>query len=224
MQLEAVLFDLDETLHARAPAVARFARWLHAGASLDISEAEFVATVLARDERGRRPAEGLYTWLATHFDLGKTAETVVHAYRTTAWDRPVLYPGAKEILRRLRPLRLGIVTNGGELSQAAKIGNSGLDALTDAVAISGVLGMRKPEPAIFEEICARLGVAPPRCVMVGDSPEHDIGGGRAAGMRTIWIARRPWPEGRPRDYDEVVTRLAEVAPIVRRWASEQGAG
>ena len=217
MQLEAVLFDLDETLHARAPSIARFARRLHAGAALAISEAEFVATVLARDERGRRPTEGLYTWLATHFDLGKTAEEVVHAYRTTAWDRPVLYPGARETLRRLRPLRLGIVTNGGELSQAAKIGNSGLDVLTDAVAISGVLGMRKPEPAIFEETCARLGVAPSRCVMVGDSPELDIGGGRAAGMRTIWIARGPWPEDRPRDYDATVSRLADVVPLVRGW-------
>ena len=217
MQLEAVLFDLDETLHARAPSIARFARRLHAGAAPAISEAEFVATVLARDERGRRPTEGLYTWLATHFDLGKTAEEVVHAYRTTAWDRPVLYPGAREVLRRLRPLRLGIVTNGGELSQSAKIGNSGLDVLTDAVAISGVLGMRKPEPAIFEETCARLGVAPSRCVMVGDSPEHDIGGGRAAGMRTIWIARGPWPEDRPRDYDAAVSRLADVVPLVRGW-------
>ena len=217
MTIEAVLFDLDETVHARAPSVARFARRLYAEASLDVPEAEFVTTVLGRDERGRRPTEGLYTWLATHFDLGATAEEVVHAYRTTAWDRPVLYPDAKETLRRLRPRRLGIVTNGGELSQAAKIRNSGLDALTDAIAISGVLGMRKPDPAIFEEICARLGVAPSRCVMVGDSPELDIGGGRAAGMRTIWIARGPWPEARPRDYDAAVSRVADLVPLVRRW-------
>ena len=57
--------------------------------------------------------------------------------------------------------------------------------MTDAVAISGVLGMRKPEPAIFREICGRLGVAPSRCGMVGDSPEHDVAGGRAVGLRTI---------------------------------------
>ena len=120
MKIEAVLFDLDETLHARAPSIVRFARWLYAEASLDMPEAEFVATVLQRDERGRRPTEGLYTWLATHFDLGKTAGEVVDAYRMTAWDRPVLYPDARETLRRLRPLRLGIVTNGGELSQTAR--------------------------------------------------------------------------------------------------------
>ena len=78
---------------------------------------------------GGGPPRGLWTWLATCFDLGKTAEQVVRAYRTTAWDQPVLYPGAMETLRRLRPLRLGIVTNGSELSQAAKIRNSGLEAV-----------------------------------------------------------------------------------------------
>ncbi len=219
MKLEAVLFDLDETLHARAPSVARFARQLYGEASLDMPEAEFVELVLSRDERGRRPTVGLYTWLASYFDLGKTAEQVVRAYRTTAWDRPVLYPDAMETLRRLRPLRLGIVTNGSELSQAAKIHNSGLEAMTDAVAISGVLGMRKPEPAIFREICGRLGVTPSRCVMVGDSPEHDIAGGRSAGMRTIWVARGTWPQDRPRDYDAAASRLADVVPLVQRWAS-----
>ena len=219
MNVEAVLFDLDETLHARAQSIARFARRLHAEASLDVSEADFLATVLKRDQRGHRPTEGLYTWLATHFDLGKTAEEVVHAYRTTAWDCPVLFPDARETLLRLRPLRLGIVTNGAELSQAAKIANSGLDTLTDTVAISGVLGLRKPDPAIFHETCAQLGVAASRCGMVGDSPEHDVAGGRAAGMRTIWIAREPWPKDRPRDYDAAVSQVSEVVPLVRRWAT-----
>lgn len=220
MKIEAVLFDLDETLHARAPSIVRFARWLYAEASLELPEAEFVTTVLKRDERGRRPTEGLYTWLASRFDLGKTAEEVVGAYRNTAWQRPVLYPDAKETLRRLRPLRLGIVTNGGESAQTAKIANSGLDTLTDAVAISGVLDMRKPEPAIFNEICDRLGVAPACCVMVGDSPELDVAGGRNAGMRTIWVERGPWPEARPRDYDAAVSRVAEVVQVVGRWNGE----
>ena len=112
-----------------------------------------------------------------------------------AWEQPVLFGDAEETLRRLRPRKLGIVTNGSERSQGAKIVNSGLDRLTDAVAISGALGVRKPESAIFEDICRRLDVAPARCAMVGDRPGHDVGGGLAAGMRTIWIERAPWPAG-----------------------------
>ena len=108
----------------------------------------------------------------------------------------MLYPDAVETLRRLRPLKLGIVTNGSETSQAAKVVNSGLDRLVDTVVISGVVGVAKPDSGIFDVVCARLGVSPTHCVMVGDSPEHDVGGGKLAGMRTVWVARGPWPEGR----------------------------
>lgn len=222
MTIEAVLFDLDETLHARSRSLALFARRIHAGAppgiAAQISEERFVETVLRGDERGHRPKEGLFTWLINRFELGLTAAEIVEMYR--AWERPVLFGDAQETLRRLRPRKLGIVTNGSQRSQGAKIVNSGLDRLTDAVAISGALGVRKPESAIFEDICRRLDVAPARCVMVGDSPEHDVGGGLAAGMRTIWIGREPWPVGLARHYDASVTGLSEIVPVVDRWAHE----
>ena len=185
--------------------------------NLDMPERDFVAMVLRRDERGRRPTEGLYTWLANQFDLVRSAEEVVDAYRNTAWERPVLYPDAVETLRRLRPLKLGIVTNGSETSQAAKVVNSGLDRLVDTVVISGVVGVAKPDSGIFDVVCARLGVSAANCVMVGDSPEHDVGGGKLAGMRTVWVARGPWPEGRGRDYNVAVRRVAEVVGVVRGW-------
>lgn len=219
MKIEAVLFDLDETLHARTRSLAAFARRIYGQAPPGIagqaSEDDFVAAVLRGDERGRRPREGLLTWLTNHFDLGLTTAALVEVDR--AWERPLLFDDAEETLRRLRPRKLGIVTNGSERSQGAKLVNSGLDRLVDAVAISGALDVRKPEPAIFDDICGRLGVAPPHCVMVGDSPEHDVGGGRAAGMRTIWVARGPWPPGAARDYDASVSRLSEVVEVVERW-------
>ena len=219
MKIEAVLFDLDETLHARTRSLAAFARRIYAGAlpgvAAGTSEEDFVGTVLRGDERGNRPPEGLLTWLANRYDLGLTAAELVEVY--LAWEHPVLFDDTEETLRRLRPRKLGIVTNGSERSQAAKIANSGLDRWTDAVAISGALDMRKPEPGIFEDICRRLEVAPASCVMVGDAPEHDVAGGRAAGMRTIWIERGPWPSGLARDYDASVTRLSEVVHVVERW-------
>ena len=222
MRIEAVLFDLDETLHARTRSLAAFARRIYVDALPGIagqtSEEDFVEAVLRGDERGNRPPEGLLTWLANRFDLGLTAADLVEVY--LAWEHPVLFEDTEATLRRLRPRKLGIVTNGSERSQAAKIANSGLDRWTDAVAISGALDMRKPEPGIFEDICRRLEVAAARCVMVGDSPEHDVAGGRAAGMRTIWVEGGPWPSGLPRDYDASVTRLSEVVHVVERWDRE----
>ena len=43
----------------------------------------------------------------------------------------------------------------------------------------------KPEKLFFHELCARLGVDPGRCVLIGDNLESDIAGGRGVGMKTI---------------------------------------
>ena len=45
----------------------------------------------------------------------------------------------------------------------------------------------KPERFFFEELCRRLGVAPSRCVLVGDNLESDIAGARGVGMRGVLV-------------------------------------
>jgi ribonucleotide monophosphatase NagD (HAD superfamily) len=45
----------------------------------------------------------------------------------------------------------------------------------------------KPERFFFEELCRRLGVAPSRCVLVGDNLESDIAGAKAVGMRAALV-------------------------------------
>ena len=45
----------------------------------------------------------------------------------------------------------------------------------------------KPERFFFEELCRRLGVSPPRCVLVGDNLESDIAGAKAVGMRCVLV-------------------------------------
>jgi glycerol-1-phosphatase len=66
----------------------------------------------------------------------------------------------------------------------------GCGALTEAVAVAGgarpvVVG--KPHAPIFEMALERLGCSPADAVMVGDGLTTDIAGGRAAGMRTVWV-------------------------------------
>ena len=46
------------------------------------------------------------------------------------------------------------------------------DELFDVVVISGEVGLRKPDPAIFELTAERLGVEPEVCVFVDDHPGH----------------------------------------------------
>jgi HAD superfamily hydrolase (TIGR01450 family) len=77
----------------------------------------------------------------------------------------------------------------------------------------------KPEPALFDMACKRLGVTPADCVMVGDRPDTDIAGARRAGMRAALVRTgrfapgAPWPQATPRpDWD-----VADLTELLRAW-------
>ena len=60
-------------------------------------------------------------------------------------------------------------------------------ALFDHVIESSKAGVRKPEPAIYEMMCAALGVEPERCVFLDDLGVN-LKPARAMGMATIKVA------------------------------------
>jgi putative hydrolase of the HAD superfamily len=51
------------------------------------------------------------------------------------------------------------------------------------------VGWRKPAPAIFNQICARLDVKPEECMFIGDEPRWDYDGAQAFGMRAVLLDR-----------------------------------
>ena len=54
----------------------------------------------------------------------------------------------------------------------------------DVVVISGEVGLRKPDPEIFNLTTERLGIAPERCVFVDDHPGH-LKAALEVGMTTV---------------------------------------
>jgi D-glycero-D-manno-heptose 1,7-bisphosphate phosphatase len=71
---------------------------------------------------------------------------------------------------------------------------------------------RKPEPGMLLEAARDFGVDLPRSWMVGDR-WRDVGAGRAAGTRTIWIDCG-YDEKRAESPDWVVRSLPEAAEII----------
>ncbi|HET8756940.1 MAG TPA: HAD family phosphatase [Solirubrobacteraceae bacterium] len=59
-----------------------------------------------------------------------------------------------------------------------------LEELFDAWVISSEVGLRKPDPAVYELAAERLGVAPRACVFVDDLPGN-LKPARALGMATV---------------------------------------
>ncbi len=59
-----------------------------------------------------------------------------------------------------------------------------LDPLFDVMVISGEVGLRKPDPAIFELTLEKLGVEARSCIFVDDHPGH-LGPALDLGMTTV---------------------------------------
>lgn len=93
----------------------------------------------------------------------------------------------KPVLERLsRRYRLGVVSNFyGNLEGILEA--EGLRPLFGAVADSGVVGVIKPDPAIFLHALKGLGSSPEEAVMVGDSVKRDIAGAKGLGMKKALV-------------------------------------
>ncbi|MFO7589620.1 MAG: HAD family hydrolase [Acidimicrobiia bacterium] len=82
---------------------------------------------------------------------------------------------------------------------------------------SGVVGISKPDPRIFELALDALQVAPERTIHVGDTPAADVEGALAAGIRPVLID--PYelhPDAscdRARSLAEVAARLRDAARV-----------
>lgn len=90
---------------------------------------------------------------------------------------------------RAAGLKLGVVSNFEEWLERL-LDELGVSGYFEVAVISGVEGLEKPDPRIFELAMERAGVSPERSVYVGDNPEFDVDPAAAVGMFPVLIDRR----------------------------------
>ena len=85
-------------------------------------------------------------------------------------------------------VKLGCITNNVARDEAPKTRTSGLDvhSIFEVVIESARVGMRKPDPRIYQLACDELGVAPEDAVFLDDIGQN-LKGARALGMTTIKV-------------------------------------
>jgi putative hydrolase of the HAD superfamily len=95
--------------------------------------------------------------------------------------------GSRKILAALSMrYRLGVVSNFyGNVGRILR--DAGFGPLLSVVIDSNLVGVRKPDPAIYALAVSQLGTAAAQTMHVGDSYERDICAARAAGLRTAWL-------------------------------------
>ena len=100
-----------------------------------------------------------------------------------------LFPGVIEVLEKLKKqYSLHIITNGFREVQQFKMRNAGLSQYFITVTDSESVGVKKPNPLIFQKALSDANCQPSRAVMIGDSYEADILGALQAGMHAIHFA------------------------------------
>ena len=128
------------------------------------------------------------------------AEVLERAFTQRTPTRGATYPAVAETLRLLKEAGYGVhvLTNGVTSSQERKIAAMGLTEVVDSVTTSDASASYKPDRGIFTYAMRLAGCGPEEAVMIGDSRLRDVGGGKAAGMRTLWFDA---PDALPPDGD-----------------------
>ena len=186
----AVLIDLDGTLMDTAPDLAEAANRTRADFGLLPLPAARIAQYVGKG------ADVLVHRILTdrmsgedapeHFAPARAAFT--RHYHAVNGDASVVFEGVPHALARLRERgwKLACVTNKPREFTLPLLQRAGLVPLLDAVVCGDEVQHRKPHPEIVLQACHRLGVAPGRAVMIGDSV-NDVRAAHAAGVRVILV-------------------------------------
>jgi putative hydrolase of the HAD superfamily len=189
-----LLVDLDNTLLDRAGA---FGRWAREFASARGGSAADAQWLVAADRDGLEPRERLAAIISDRFGLDDRGQVGLLAELRGGLIQQIIPDSA--VTTALRDARAAgwvpfVVTNGTVAQQERKLRHTGLDLEVAGWVISEGVGIRKPDPGIFQFAAAQAGHSLNGAWMIGDSAEADISGARGAGLPGVWLHRgRAWP-------------------------------
>jgi putative hydrolase of the HAD superfamily len=230
VRFRAVFFDAGETLVHPAPSFSELFSVVLAGAGHDRTPEDVVRassvvvgrfSEAARDrelwttapDRSRRFWADVYGRMLTALEVpdGNGLQTTLHDAFTDLSNYQ-LFDDVRPVLRDLAEtgLLLGVVSN-FEPWLDDLFGALGVRDEFSVRVISGVEGVEKPDPRIYELALERAGVAADEAAFVGDNPEFDVDPPASLGMFPVLVDRR----GRyPSHAGTRVTSLAELPGLL----------
>ena len=227
MNLRAVFFDAGETLlyphpsfaelvaevlrehgHAIDPAAVQQVVHTSSERFNEVMRSEDALNWSTSEERSRALWDVVYRMFLAETGVDRAEhDRLVRAlydrFRSLASYR--LHPDAMPVLERLRgtDLRLGLISNFEDwLEQLLE--ELDVHHFFEVTVISGIEGVEKPDPRIFEVALERAGVAPEESAYVGDNPVFDAEPARRLGMLPVLIDRAG------RHPDTGVTRITSL--------------
>jgi HAD superfamily hydrolase (TIGR01549 family) len=182
VRLQAVVFDVGETLFSEERAWNAWADWLgvrrgvfYAALGALIAERRDHVEVFDRFGRGR--------------ELEEAARAAAGIPAHEALFEP--YPDAAASLARVREagLRVGVA---GNQPVAVEAMLEPLRQPGEVVATSEGWGVSKPAPGFFTRLVGAMGLPPEAIAYVGDRVDNDIVPAASAGMVAVHVRQGPW--------------------------------
>ena len=225
-----IFFDLDHTIwdfDRNAEEALQELFVLHELETLGIaSAAEFIATYTRNNHAlwadyhlGRIDKETLRQtrFRKTFMDMGLHPDviplTFEDAYVELCPTKTNLFPHAHETLAYLQSkYTLHIISNGFESATRRKVAGTGLAKYFENIIISELVGINKPDKAIFEHALNLAGANKEESIMIGDSLEADIYGALNFGMDAIYF--NPLKAPKPEDVAVQIFSLRELNKLL----------
>lgn len=182
--VRAVLFDLDGTLIDSAPDLAGAANEMRIERGLDPLPYEALRPMVGSGARGML---GRALDVAPgHADFELLRADFLDRYERRMLRLTAVFDAMQPVLHALSTAAMpwAIVTNKAERFALPMTRALGLFEQAGAVIGGDTTPHAKPHPGPLLEAARRLGIAPDRCVYIGDD-ERDVQAGRAAGMATV---------------------------------------
>ena len=238
MQVEAVLFDLFDTLLLLEkeevyyiPSLKKLHEFLVKN-RIDVSFEDFKSVYF-------EVRESLYNETVKSLEEPHFNVRVSRVLQRLGYDFNALHPlvsGATEafaeefmryvnlddealnVLHRLHgKYKLALVSNFAIPECVWKLLDKfGLKDFFDVILVSGEINKRKPSPEIFEKTLNTLGVDASKAVFVGDTPGLDVKGAKNVGIKAILIERRPLERVLDVKPDKVIKSLKELVTILSK--------
>ncbi|WP_182875455.1 HAD family hydrolase [Microbispora sp. H10670] len=184
MRLEAVFFDVGETLVDETREYGTWADWL--GVPRHTFSAVFGA-VIARGGDYRET----FQHFRPGFDLHAERERRAREGQAETFGEENLYADARSCLAELRAMGLRVGLAGNQTARAEGILRA-LRLPVDVIGTSDGWGVEKPATAFFERVVAEAGCPAGSVLYVGDRIDNDIRPAQRAGLRTALVRRGPW--------------------------------
>lgn len=193
--MKAILFDLDDTLHDKSStlqcmAKRQFSEFSLADMGVDV---QYWTKSYLQHHNELIPKTEVFELLKNEFELSRAIYLqLLKDYDMECGRRAQPFPGLHQLLTacKERSVLLGCVTNGRDEHQRSKLEGLKISLFFDSIVTSGELGVKKPDPLIFNTCLAELGVGAKDSVMIGDNYNADMVPAMNLGMRIIWKSQQ----------------------------------